>query len=157
MTTNHALRSASVVPRRGCRDRAVLRTRRRRARLFARRGRAGGGGGLDGAIAAARWGSDPGVAWVKSWEGRPAERRFSSNHLKSEFKCSGNRAHLAHNRIFARLRTAKCAKLVLGASAAHVRTCAHDHALVFLAPPPPPPPLPPPWMGITTLVITWVT
>ena len=37
-------------------------------------------------------------------------------------KCSGNRANSIYNRIFARSRTPKCAKLVLGASAVHVRS-----------------------------------
>ena len=36
--------------------------------------------------------------------------------------CSGNRANSIYNRIFARSRTPKCAKLVLGASAVHVRS-----------------------------------
>ena len=37
-------------------------------------------------------------------------------------ECSGNRANSIYNRIFARSRTPKCAKLVLGASAVHVRS-----------------------------------
>ena len=36
--------------------------------------------------------------------------------------CSGHRANSIYNRIFSRLRTPKCAKLVLGASAVHVRS-----------------------------------
>ena len=44
-----------------------------------------------------------------------------------------HRAHLIYGRIFARSRTRKCAKLVLGTSAVHVSTCAHDYVLAFLA------------------------
>ena len=45
--------------------------------------------------------------------------RFSGPWL---FNCSANRANLIYNRIFARSRTPKCAKLGPGASAVHVRS-----------------------------------
>ena len=73
------------------------------------------------------------------WDGRSPQRRnriFRSSRWRFRFfrvwygavsksditPCSGNRANSIYNRIFARSRTPKCAKLVLGASAVHVRS-----------------------------------
>ena len=49
-----------------------------------------------------------------------SQKQGQSNEPSTD--CSGNRANSIYNRIFARSRTPKCAKLVLGTSAVHVRS-----------------------------------